>query len=194
MPLLQTFGNATSRAWRKYGPNDGGATDFQLISTQLLSSTAASVTFSSIPSTYRHLQVRMTARTSSTNEGDSIVFTLNSDTGTNYAFHQLYGFSSAVSSNAVTASAYGIAATITGSPATANSFGLGVMDILDYSQTTKNKVTRSLSGLNSATYQMVKMASSLWLSTAAVNSLTLRSANGANTLAIGSRFSLYGMK
>lgn len=58
---------------------------------------AASITFSSIPATYTHLQIRLTALTT---VADNILVRYNSDTGANYAFHWLYGNGSSASAYA----------------------------------------------------------------------------------------------
>jgi len=168
---------------------------YELISTQVLGTAAASVTFSSIPSTYRHLQIRATAKTTTGNENDALVFTFNGDTGANYAFHGLYGTGSTVLSNGATGVNYGNGFPIGGDGASANIFGSGVLDILDYAQTSKNTTTRGMGGVYStSTGAAIRLNSSLWLNTAAVSSVTLKPPSGAYNLKAGSRFSLYGIK
>jgi hypothetical protein len=167
-----------------------GGTDFQLISTQLLASTAASVTFSSIPSTYRHLQLRITLRDTFAVEQIDASMRFNSDNGNNYSFHYLKGNGSAASSLAATGYNRLDILRAAGSNATTGIYVPNIVDILDYSQTTKNKVVRLLNGgqASSSTYTQVALNSGLWMSTTAINSINIYS----QTLAIGSRFSLYG--
>jgi hypothetical protein len=62
---------------------------YDSIATTTLSSPAASITFSSIPATYTHLQIRGIARSTAAAGNVSIAY--NSDTGSNYAGHDLYG-------------------------------------------------------------------------------------------------------
>ena len=61
---------------------------------------ASSVTFSSIPSTYKHLQLRWIARSNRVAAQDFVDIRLNSDTGANYSAHLLYGDGSAATSTA----------------------------------------------------------------------------------------------
>lgn len=156
--------------------------DYELISTTILASTATSVTFSSIPSTYKHLQIRMAAN--STASGATF-FQFNSDTGNNYAQHIMYGNGSSVASGATTSANAGyIGYTTTGT----NIFPASVIDILDFASSTKNKTARILHGDNISN---IMLNSAAWFSTAAITSITLYP--NANYV-VGSRFSLYGVK
>ena len=193
MPLLTTFAGDALKA---YGFSRGGAasTDYELIQTQLISSTTSSVTFSSIPSTYKHLQLRATARSTYAATLGGFAFRFNSDTGSNYTYHILDGDTVQASGFAGTSQTNGLVTLITGSTATANAFGVAICDILDYTNTSKNKTVRTLGGRLS-TYQNsnIRLGSSAWLSTASVSSLTLFDHIGGSFVS-GSRFSLYGIK
>lgn len=167
-----------------------GGPAFELISTQLLSSAASSVTFSSIPTNYKHLQLRYTAHT---NSSQSILRArFNGDsTSANYTRHDLTGNGSAAGSSATVAGGWlDFGPLDQGS----NLVGAGVIDVLDYADTNKNKTTRALSGRSGSTNRLVELASGVWLSTSAVSSLTLTEATGSQNLLSGSRFSLYGIK
>lgn len=165
---------------------------FELISSSILNATTPSITFdvSTLSSTYKHLQIRLTARTTRAEINDALFFRLNGDTGSNYARHQLFGNGSTVSSIAGTSEGSTGNNAITGSSATANIFGVGIFDFLDVFSSTKNKTIRSSSGLT-ANFNQVMLASGLWMNTEIVNSINIQ-ANG-NFLA-GSRFSLYGIR
>jgi hypothetical protein len=180
--------------WAASGAGGGAsAADFQLISTQVLGSSASSVTFSSIPSTFRHLQLRMTLKDSNGGSTmDAAYYTYNGDTGANYAWHYLSGNGSGVNSgwsNTYANSIRGVATSLF----TASAYSSHVMDILDYKQTTKNKTTRIIGGATNSTYTAyeVAMNSGLWLSTAAITSITVGAVSG-QTWVSGCRFSLYG--
>ena len=68
--------------------------------------------------------------------------------------------------------------------------GVLILDVHDYASTSKNKTIRSLNGNDQNGAGDIYLTSGLWLSTAAVTSLTLfTSANYLNTT-----FSLYGIK
>lgn len=182
--------------WAASGAGSGGVSGaYELISTTILGADTNSVTFSGLgtsAASYRHLQIRVTARSSNGAVGDSLGLRFNSDSGSNYAEHVLYGNGSSAASGAGTSQTFMSAMTMAGNSASANIFGSGIIDILDFSQTTKNKVLRSLSGNQAQPF--VQLRSGLWMSTAAITSINLFSANGATNLLTGSRFSIYGLK
>lgn len=154
---------------------------------------ASTVTFTSIPSTYQHLQIRMLARSNRavTLEGAHGYF--NSDTTlTNYRIHGLLG-------NGASASAYDDSSNYTyiglvsGASAGASMFGVSVCDILDYANTSKNKTVRSLSGSDQNGSGQSRLNGSVWLSTAAINAITI-STNGGGNWVEYTQFALYGIK
>ena len=153
----------------------------------------ASITFSSIPSTYTHLQIRGFHRTSNTGSSNwHALIRFNSDTGNNYTWHGLRGDgSSAIAYNAAS-QVYGLAI-ISGDDAnTALSWGAGVVDVLDYANTNKNKTIRTLTGFDENGQGMIELLSSLWMNTSAVTSITLFPPSG--TFLQNSSFALYGIK
>jgi len=157
---------------------------------------SASIDFSSIPSTYKHLQVRYIARDNrAATNSDDIMIRFNNDSNTgNYNSHRLIGNGSSVSSDRVTGFAGTLSAFVSGSTATANAFGAGVTDILDYASTSKYKTTRSVGGNDDNTGGgYVELVSGLWLSTSATNQLTIYPLNGT-LFSQYSSFALYGIK
>jgi hypothetical protein len=170
----------------------GAAGAYELISSTILGSDTSSVSFSSIPSDYKHLQIRLVARNASNTS--SMILTLNSDTGSNYVQHDLVGNGSTVSSTAnVSGEIAGIRLNNfqTSNTATASAFGAGVVDILDYTNTSKNTTVRALGGRHSgASSHFIRLISGLWIDTSAVSTITL----AGITFLTGSRFSLYGIK
>jgi hypothetical protein len=164
--------------------------DYDLITTTILGSTTYSVTFdTSALSAYKHLQIRYTAR--STDDSQTLFATFNGVTGTSYAAHRLFGNGSSMTSDAFTSRANLFVGTNGTSNNAANSFGAGVIDILDFSSTTKNTTTRVLAG-NSGTTATVQLQSGLFNNTAAITSMTIFGNTG--NLVAGTRFSLYGIK
>lgn len=164
--------------------------DYELIETQILTGNQASITFSSLgtySSTYKHLQIRGVARSSSA--AINLRMRINSDAGSNYASHYLEGNGSAVNSGSVgTQSFMGLGVVAT----TANQFSPMIIDILD-SYAAKNKTIRSFQGAQSGANSWVGLHSGLWMSTSSITSMSLI-AGPSDTFAIGSRFSLYGIK
>jgi hypothetical protein len=157
---------------------------------------AASITFSSIPSGYKHLQIRGIARDNVGAYFSDFYMTFNG-VATNYKDHYVEGIGTTTQ-----AGSYGYTTVIevgnmVGATAISGQFGAYVIDILDYSNTTKNKTTRSLSGWdnngNGSAKQAgtITLSSGLWMDTSAVSSINLRS-NG--TIQQYSSFALYGIK
>jgi hypothetical protein len=171
--------------------------DFESIATTTVGSGgAASVTFSSIPSTYQHLQIRLIAR-SDRNQIDTLTdyleMNFNSDTGANYAFHQLLGDGSTASSNAGTSDNYIIVSRISTTTAGASMFGGIVIDILDYANTSKNKTTRSLGGTDQNGSGRIYLNSGLWMDTSAISTIRVKPSSTGNFLQY-SQIALYGIK
>lgn len=78
--------------------------DFESIATVTVGSGgASSIEFTSIPGTYQHLQIRgiaRTARTGATPKREAVYIQFNGDTGTNYAYHNLFGTGAAAQAGA----------------------------------------------------------------------------------------------
>jgi hypothetical protein len=156
------------------------------------SSTSATVTFSSISSAYTHLQLRVFARAT---VSDSMWVRFNNDSGASqYDNHRLNGNGTTVgAASRINYSALWVSSQGYGIPSTAN-IGSGiVMDVLDYQNTNKYKVTRTLSGqeLNTSNSD-IEFTSGSWKSTSAVNRIDL-TINGS-TFAEYTHIALYGIK
>ena len=156
---------------------------------------SATVSFTSIPSTYKHLQIRSISRCSRTSYTVATIFArFNSDTGNNYAAHVLYGTGASVSAYSGTSQSFAYVGLASGQNATASGFAGGVMDILDYANTNKNKTVRTLSGFdNNGSGGEMDLQSGLWQSTSAINRIDLTLETSANFLEY-STFALYGIK
>jgi hypothetical protein len=147
----------------------------------------SSISFSSIPSTYKHLQIRFIANNASNSD---VKAQFNGDAASNYARHYLYGdgATAAAGANAGdSAMSFGYVPN-----ATANIFGAGVIDILDYANTNKYKTTRSLAGNDKNGSGLMVLYSSLWQSTSAITSVSMFP--GAGNFNQYSSFALYGCK
>jgi len=162
---------------------------------------ASSVSFSSIPSGYQHLQIRGIARANrSTYGADTIRLTFNSDSGSNYASHRLLGDGSSAYSNASTTQSriqFGDCVGTNNGPGAGN-VGASVLDILDYANTNKYKTVRLLAGVDvngtvASFGGVVGLTSGLWQSTAAITSITLVVETGINFEQY-TKFGLFGIK
>lgn len=151
----------------------------------------SSLTFNSIPQTYKHLQIRLIVR-DGTNTNSQYYLTFNGGASASYASHVLRGNgTSALAAGFATNTEMRFAAQTIAT--TANIFGASIIDIHDYTSTTKNKTVRAFNGYDNNTSDgWIYLVSSVWLSTSAVTSITITNANGS-TLASGSTFALYGM-
>lgn len=145
------------------------------------------INFTNIPSTYSHLQLRMFANASATQD---CVIQFNGNTSNIYDIHFLVGTGSSVVSGAsLNRSSIGWK-TIT---STANIFSAGIMDILDYANTNKNKTTRALSGEDTNGDGAIVLHSGLWRSTSAISSMRIFLFSGGN-FTTNTQFALYAVK
>jgi hypothetical protein len=163
--------------------------DYELIATANGTGSSGTITFSSIPTDYKHLQIRYTSK--NTGSSEDLYLRFNGITTTSYATHQLQGRSTTIESSANTGLTFIFLERAAATSTLANSFGAGVIDILDYTSTSKNTTLRALFGKNDNNNN-VQLRSGLFINTAAINSISiLTSANNHTTT---SRFSLYGLK
>jgi hypothetical protein len=183
--------SAASSASNSVNPNPLA---FQLISTQILGSTTNTVTFSSIPQNYKHLQLRITAR---------------SDIASDYAYYnqiQTNGVTSGYTwrswfmrnanplydNGGATTTSLKIGEQIYNGSAS-NIYSSNIIDLFNYSNTTVSKAIRAMSG-GVTTVQAnssVIYSSGYIPGTSAISSIAIFP-NSGNYVA-GSRFSLYGV-
>lgn len=175
----------------------GGAVvgDFESIATVSVGSGgSATIQFTSIPSTYQHLQLRYIVRTTQNAPGYDYVsayITFNSDTASNYSYHELSGQGTVASALSGT-SQTSIVTYATLDNITANIYAAAFMDILDYKDTNKYKTTRSINGWDKNGAGYVTLISGNWRSTSAISSLTITPYSG--NFKQYSHFALYGIK
>jgi hypothetical protein len=175
--------------------SSGGAAaggDYESIATVTVGSGgSSSISFSSIPSTYQHLQLRTSIKHSAALDLDDSLVRFNGDTGSNYyILHQIRGNGSAASAGGFGTSTSMLVLPVTGS--TVSTFASGVMDILDYDDANKNKTVRTLTGYDANGSGNIFLRSALWMNTAAVTSITITPPSG--TFIEYSSFALYGIK
>ena len=165
----------------------GVASSYESIATVTVGSGgASSVSFSSIPSTFTHLQVRGIIFTSGATNPS---FNFNSDTTSSYSWHHLWGTGSAANSNSGSTQTF-MYFNYNPSSSYPSAF---VMDVLNYASTSQYKTCRAIAGsdTNGGTSEMA-LWSGLWQKTNAISSITFNGAlaNFANY----SHFALYGVK
>ena len=179
-----------TQSWVSNADPDFGA--FESIATSVVGSGGTStITFSSIPATYKHLQLRMISRGTGT-ATFTIRVRLNGDTGSNYASHFLEGDGASTVAGGSTSANYIFLYVQPKSSALANVFGGFVVDVLDYANTNKNKTIRHIGGYDANGSGYVDLDSGLWMNSSAITSIELTT--GATSFAQYSHFALYGIK
>jgi hypothetical protein len=167
------------------------------IATISLTSTVSSVTFSDIPSNYTHLQIRGISRASTSGERNNMFYlTYNGDTAANYSWHSSNGNGTTAYGEGNSSQSIARTGMSTGATAAANNMGAVIIDILDYSNTSKFKTLRALTGFDNNGAGETYFNSTNWRSLSAVTSITLTAsqANGASSFISPSTFALYGIK
>lgn len=164
------------------------------IATILLTSDQSVVTFSGISSTYTHLQLRYMAKCTQTGTGYSVMqIRFNSDSGTNYSGHELVGDgSTATSGGAGTDAAASQSQIQIRWPQTSAQFSVGVIDLLDYANTSKNTTLKALAGFDNNGSGNAMFTSGAWYNTAAITTISIYPKH--NSIISGSHFALYGIK
>ena len=161
----------------------------------------STVTFSSIPSTYSHLQVRAVLRSTRGFTADTLNIVYNNETSS------IYSATALNSGNGTgTGSNYSIRSfprtnietyEFPASGSVGDSFGAFTLDILNYSSTTRTKVTRMLAGFDNRSTGAhpgnVILGAGFCNSTSAITSIRFSFATGPN-FAAHSRFALYGIR
>ena len=165
-----------------------------------LTATANDVTFSNIPQNYTHLQLRVFAKTGRTGANYSngwIQF--NGVTTTTYNYHTMEGDGRPYVSVGGEATVNGIYFARCAGIGSMNSniFGFSIIDIADYTNTNKNKTTKTIHGYEaclgaSSISGIPSINSGLWRSTAAITSIRIYSTD--TPWQINSHFALYGIK
>ena len=154
---------------------------------------SSSISFTSIPSTYKHLQIRGIERAVNNVSGDDPYLRVNSDSGNTYSWHRLTGSGAAASSyGAGTQPQIRYAYNTADGSYSANTFSAFVIDILDYADTNKYKTMRCLTGLDRNGSGHIYLFSGSWRNTNAITSIKI-TPNSGNFNQYSS-FALYGIK
>ena len=162
---------------------------YEVISTQTLGSAVATVTFSSIPSTYTDLKIVIQGTTTVDNTDIQMYFNNDTTSGL-YSKTQLEGTgSSALSGRTSSANFIGLTSNL-GVDDTNPS--IIILQLNNYSNTTTFKTVLSRETMWNSSYTGVSMRVGLWRNTNAITSVSFK-ANGT-TWKSGSTFTLYGIK
>jgi hypothetical protein len=185
--------SAASNSFIPEMPIDGA---FDALATVTVGATSVStIEFSGIPAGYKHLQIRYIARNTNTGyvTGGSVYMRFNGDTSENYSFHSLRGTGGAASGVGQTSSGNNVMY-IHGNTGSGSSntviYGSAIIDILDYSSSSKNKTIRALGAEQSNAVGFMDLDSGAYYSTNPVTSIQI--SNGP--FVTNSSFALYGIK
>lgn len=155
---------------------------YEPVATTTLGTSAATITFSSIPNTYTDLiMVFRGNNDAGANRAGYIRF--NGDSGTNYSYTLVQGDGSSVASGRDSNIAQSFFANVLGADTVA------ITQIMNYAKTTTFKTFLSRGNSASTVTQAIV---GLWRSTSAINSITL--SLNANNYASGTNVTLYGVK
>lgn len=157
---------------------------FESIATITGDSSSGVITFSNIPSIYQHLQIRLSILSTATYN----YLRFNSDSGSNYSWHQLSGHlnantASGTNQNLIYITQQGGSSTVPSST---------IIDILDYKNTSKNTTVRSVSGVDGNGSGLIYFRSGAWYNTAAINTISLTL--DSDSYRTGSIAALYGIR
>ena len=189
-PILDSIGSVKSYGWG--AAVAAGA--YESIASATGTGSSGTITFSSIPSTYKHLQIRINALAT----GNTSLWRMrfNGDTGSNYSWHYLVGNGTSSASSGGSGSATSMYLSLSGSSGSANLYPtVSIVDIHDYASTTKNKTERHITGFDNnlgTTSSYLEIDSGAWYNTAAITSIEI--AILSNSFATTATFALYGIK
>lgn len=176
MPLITTLAGASARGYGGLQAPSGAAPAFESIASVTVGiNGAADITFSSIPSTYQHLQIRGIARSEEAASGIATLrMQINSQTGTIYNQHYMTGNGTTLSAANSPSISYAIAAYAAAKDnALASTYGALIIDIFDYKSTNKYKTIRGLSGVDLNGSGNIDFESNSFMSTDAITSIKL---------------------
>lgn len=162
------------------------AASFESIATVTVTSNTNTISFTSIPGTFKHLQLRCIAKTDSADTDSQTYIQINSNPFT--AMHRMRasGTSNTATYNDTTSEITYLPA---GASSKSNIFGAFIIDIPDYANTSKYKTVKSLGGSN----DILQLNTGFYNSTSAITSISFTAQANRNFIA-GTRIALYGLK
>ena len=188
-PIISTLANASGRGYRSFAA--AAAPAFESIASAVGNDSSGTITFSSIPSTYTSLQLRMSVLCTADNQ--ALYMRVNGITTDSYTYHILNGDGATVTA---TGSGYTGGAQINigySRNVMSTAPKVAIVDIHNYASTTQLKTIRTFTGVDRNTSSNdLTLQSDLVDTTSAISSITLFF--NANSFASGTTISLYGIK
>ena len=138
---------------------------------------ASSIDFTSIPSTYTDLVVKLSGRKDA-GSFPNPVLQFNGDTAANYRWRGLYGDGASAASNNSTSATSVLFGVMDGSSETASTFGSGEAYISNYASSNQKSVSIEAVGETNGTLCYMYMVAGLWTGTAAISSIKIVNVSG----------------
>ena len=190
--------SAASAASNSITPAPSVIPAFESIASTLLGTTTSVVTFSSIPSTFKHLQIRIVGRSDNgSSDREPVNIKFNNDNSSIYAINSMgSGGNSGASASSLTGltgtfNLFGGSSTMTGPAQNSNNFGASIIDLVAYQQSSINHTVRSFSGQSYNTTDRMTFIGGIYEDGTAVNRLDIYT---TGNWVSKTRISLYGIK
>jgi len=167
------------------------ALTYVLLGSTVLSGNQTTITFSSIPSTYTDLTLRVSARVDSASGSATVLVRFNSDSASNYSSTYLAGDGSSTYTSRASQTSYPLA--VNGSTFTANTFASVELYLPTYTSTASKPLYSTSIIENNGTEGWLWSRAGLYRGTSAISSIVLTD-NAAGNFISGSTFYLYGIK
>jgi len=161
----------------------------KIASVSVGSGGAATIDFSSIPTTYTDLLIKVSSRTSATGVAENLLVKFNNSSAT-FSNKTLRGSGSAAVSYSFTTNGFG--GFLNAATSTSSTFGNTEIYIPNYAGSTNKSFSSDSVTENNATEAYALLAAGLWSTTTAINQITLYS-DSSGTIQQYSTATLYGI-
>ena len=173
----------------------------EAIATTYLEADVASVAFTGIPQTYKHLQLRISSRDSHAADTVEVAIRLGAlapevlDTGASYYSQEIRGYQTTESGSTNGPQTSIKCSFSTGTNIDMAGYGCGVVNILDYRNTDKMKSYLATGGqpMNATGYSWISTVGGLWNGEGAIDKITIGAQGFSTNLVRGSFIAIYGL-
>ena len=164
--------------------------------TSVAGSNATSINFTSIPSTYSHLQFRFIAQNTDTTNNTPFDMQINAATGAVYSWHQLIGTGGSTSlDSGANKNWIEFGSILVPGGSNQDTVCVGIIDIHNYASTTMYKTVRFIGGRERNGIQsQIFISSGLYQATTAISSVKFLSSDNTYSFGTKSSIALYGIK
>jgi hypothetical protein len=173
-------------------PSSGAMT---LISSTTVGTATQTVSLSSIPQTYKRIELYVTNLKSSTTTGSNLSVSFNSDAGSVYGAQRISGASTTAAAARTTGQpkqTFGSSLLIAASTIGAPSFL--ALQLFNYtSSSSKHGLAFAAAGLSTYSMNFVNVVAVMYGGTAGISSIEIESSSAVNLIGVDTRFDLYGV-